>query len=56
MLALRARPRGTRGQGLDDLVLVSCPDCLAPEERAQVGERKGASVYEVASARQVSAD
>ena len=38
------------------LVLVSCPDCLAPEERAQVGERKGASLYEVASGRQVSAD
>ncbi len=38
------------------LVLVTCPDCLTPEERAQVGERDGASLYEVASGRQVSAD
>ncbi len=37
------------------LVLVTCPDCLTPEEQAQVGERDGASLYEVAGGRQVDA-
>jgi hypothetical protein len=37
------------------LVLVTCPDCLTPEERAQVGERSGASLYEVAGARRIHA-
>jgi hypothetical protein len=37
------------------LVLVTCPDCLTPEERAQVGERSGASLYEVAGARRIDA-
>jgi hypothetical protein len=33
------------------LVLVTCPDCLTDFERAQVGERDGASLYEVAAGR-----
>ena len=35
------------------LVLITCPDCLTSEERAQLGERQGASLYEVAGGRRV---
>ena len=38
------------------LVLVTCPDCLTDTERAQLRDRDGASLYEVASGRRARAE
>ena len=32
-------------------MLVTCPGCLTDAERAQLGQREGASLFEVASGR-----
>ena len=38
------------------LVLVTCPGCLTDAERAQLGEREGASLFEVASGRRAGVE